>query len=116
MPEDEEECEKEVTYAYIVTNVGSTAKTIDRIERDRDGDTVDITMLADRLRLEPGEFAIARELRQKIDFCIQRLVTTGKGFQVIIHHQMETFCLKVHPFFTVFSCDYRFNWRWHWRH
>ena len=78
MPEDEEECEKEVTYAYIVTNVGTTRKSIQLIEREREGETVDITMLADRLQLEPGEFAIARELRQKIDFCMQRLITTGK--------------------------------------
>jgi hypothetical protein len=78
MPEDEEDCDKEVIYSYIVTNVGTTGKTIELIERERDGETEDITMLADRLQLAPGEFAIARELRQTIDFCIARIVTTGK--------------------------------------
>ena len=78
MPEDEEDCDKEVIYSYIVTNVGTTGKTVELIERERDGETEDITMLADRLQLAPGEFAIARELRQTIDFCIARIVTTGK--------------------------------------
>ncbi len=78
MPEENEDCIKEVVYATIVTNVGEKRKTILSLDRTRDGDSADLIGLLNKRDLAPGEFAVAREEGQVLDFCEQRLVTTSK--------------------------------------
>lgn len=78
MPEDDDECIKEVVYATIVTNIGDTDKAILSLKRTRDGDTADLIGLLGQRDLAPGEFTVAREDGQVLDFCVQRLVTTSK--------------------------------------
>lgn len=78
MPMDNDECMKEVTYAYIITNMNSKDKTILELSRTRDGETVDLRGLLDKRDVAPGQFAVARETGM-LDFCVQRLVTTSES-------------------------------------
>jgi hypothetical protein len=77
MPEDEEDCIKDVVYATIVTNIGERRKAILSLDRTRDGNTASLLGLLNKRDLQPGDFAVAREVDQ-LDFCVQRLVTTSK--------------------------------------
>ena len=90
MPEDEEDCIKEVVYATIVTNVGDERKAILSLDRTRDGETANLLGLLNRRDLSPGDFAVAREEGQVLDFCVQRLVTTSEYKQLI----MKTLSMK----------------------
>ena len=77
MPQDQNECIKEVVYATIVTNIGDVEKAILSLDRTRDGQSASLLGLLNKRDLGPGEFAVAREEGQEIDFCVQRLVTTS---------------------------------------
>ncbi len=81
MPTDDKDCLKEVTYAYIITNMNSKDKTILDLSRTRDGETVDLRGLLDRRDVAPGQFALARETGI-LDFCVPRLVTTSESFDL----------------------------------
>ena len=78
MPTDNADCLKEVTYAYIITNMNSKDKTILDLSRTRDGETVDLRGVLDKRDIAPGQFALARETGT-LDFCVQRLVTTSES-------------------------------------
>ena len=77
-PEDEEDCLKEVVYATIITNVGEVRKTILSLDRTRGGETANLLGLLNQRDLRPGQFAVAREEGQVLDFCVERLVTTSE--------------------------------------
>ncbi len=77
IPTDDNECMKQVSYAYIVTNVGDREKTILDLSRERDGEKMDLRGNLDRSDIMPGQFAVARESGM-LDFCQQRLVTTSE--------------------------------------
>jgi hypothetical protein len=78
MPRDDDECIKEVTYAYIVTNVNSVPKTIIALDRTREGESQDLLGLLDRYEIPPGQFGVARET-DRINFCIPKIIETGKS-------------------------------------
>ena len=78
MPTDDDECIKEVTYAYIVTNVNSVPKTIIALDRTREGESRDLLGLLDRYEIPPGQFGVARET-DRINFCIPEIIETGKS-------------------------------------
>ena len=78
MPEDDDECMKEVTYAYIVTNINSVPKTILELSRVRSGVTKDLFGMLDRYEIPKSQFGVARET-STLDFCKPRIVTTSKS-------------------------------------
>jgi hypothetical protein len=107
MPQDQNDCIKEVVYATIVTNIGDVDKAILSLDRTRDGQSASLLGLLNRRDLGPGEFAVAREEGQEIDFCVQRLVTTtveveSEAFGV---GQLECFEQVTLVFPIAITCD-----------
>lgn len=94
MVEDEEDCIKEVVYATIVTNVGDERKTILSLDRTRDGETADLIGLLNKRDLDPGDFAVAREEGEVLDFCVQRLVTTSTYITLLYEYSIFPFPKK----------------------
>ena len=85
MPEDDDECIKEVTYAYIISNIGEREKSVLSLYRTRDGVRKDLEGFLDRNVVPPGQFGVARET-DSLDFCQSRVVTTSKCFFLLVVH------------------------------
>ena len=73
-----DECVKEVTYTYIVTNNGDHIENIMSLDRTRDGEVKDLSDFLDVHDTPLGHFGIASET-DTLDFCMPRIVTTSKS-------------------------------------
>lgn len=101
MPEDDDECIKEVTYAYIITNVNSVLKTIKELSRVREGVYKDLFGLLDRYEIPPGQFGVARET-DTIDFCKPRVVTTGTYRAIAATCSVHHACVHCYHFSSTY--------------
>jgi hypothetical protein len=103
MPENEADCVKQVTYAYVITNVGNTDKTIIDLDRTRDGISVDLKALIEEPDVSPGRFEIVRE-SDVLDFCVEKIVSTCKFILTLINIHNCQHKHKHHSNLYVHSC------------
>jgi hypothetical protein len=78
MPEDDEDCIKEVTYTYIVTNNGNPIGNIMSLDRTRDDEVKDLSDFLNVHDTPLGQFGVVRDT-DNFDFCMPRIVTTSKS-------------------------------------
>ncbi len=67
---DAQDCNKQMSYSYNVTNTGNTSQTINVVQRTRFGETIVLT--SSNPNLNPGESSLLPESVFEFDFCNEK--------------------------------------------
>lgn len=81
-PPDDQDCIQEVTYFYLLENVGSTPMTITALDRTLDGMTVSFLNLLPTTELGIDESTVVTEM-DTINICINQTINTTLSAEAV---------------------------------